>query len=277
MTTVDAVTDETASRPGARRAKPLLDRFWVRLTLKALTVGLLLLAWQLYSQHVSPIIFPGPARVFDAAREMVRSGEIFTATAASLKVFALGYAIAIGSGVLLGILFGRVRLFAVSTEHVFNALYVTPQIALLPLLIVWFGLGFTAKVSLVFLVSFFPIMFNTADGVRQVSRGYVEVARSYGASELQLLREVTLPSIFPYVMTGLRLGAGRGLTGMVVAEIFTAISGLGGIIVKSGNTLQTDKLFVPIFVLGLIGMVVIQGGSYLENRLVAWKRTERAF
>jgi len=275
MSTLDAAGPTAAGDLQTR--KPALDRFWVRFSLKMGVLGLILLAWHLYSGHVSPILMPSPSRVFEAGREMVRSGEIFTASGESLRIFAIGYALAVGSGVVIGVLFGRVRLFAVSTEHVFNALYVTPQIALLPLLIVWFGLGTTSKIAIIFLVSYFPIMFNTADGMRQVSRGYVEVARSYGASEVQLLREVTLPSIFPYVMTGLRLGAGRGLTGMVVAEIFTAISGLGGIIVTSGNTLQTAKLFVPIFVLGIIGMIVIQGGTYLENKLVAWKQTERAF
>jgi len=271
------IVSEVLPAEGDRSLKPLLERLWVRLLLKTTTLGLILLAWELYSKHVSPILAPGPGRVFDAARAMISSGEIFTATGQSLRVFAIGYIMASVAGVIVGVIYGRVRLFSVATEHVFNALYVTPQIALLPLMIIWFGLGNTAKIALIFLVSFFPVMFNTADGMRQVSRGFVEVARSYGASEMQLLREVTFPSILPSVMTGLRLGAGRGLTGMVVAEIFTAISGLGGIIVTSGNTLHTDRLIVPIFVLGIIGMTVIQGGFYLEKKLVGWKQTERAF
>lgn len=257
--------------------KQLLDRIWVRAGLKLATLGLILLGWQLYSASVSPIIMPSPQEVWTASVDMVKSGEIFSATAISLKAFVVGYGLAVAGGISIGILFGRVRVFTVSTSHVFNALYVTPQIAFLPLIIVWFGLDFAPKVAIIFLVSFFPIMFNTADGVQQISRGYVEVARSYGAGEFQMLREVMLPSILPFMMTGLRLGAGRGLTGMIVAEYFTAINGLGGIIVKSGNTLQTAKVFVPIFMLGIIGTLIIQGGRMLENQLVAWKQSERAF
>lgn len=257
---------------------PLSSRRSVRLIVQISVLLLLLVAWQLYSAIVSPIILPSPAAVWNAGVEMAISGELWSATLASLKVFAIGFGLAIVVGLVLGVAIGRSRWFSAGTEHILTAVYVTPQIALLPLIIVWFGLGLGAKVAIVFLVSVFPIMFNAKDGVAQISANYVDVARSYGASETAVLREVMIPSITPHVMTGMRLSAGRGLTGMVVGEMFTGISGLGGIIVAAGNTLQTAKTFAPIFVLAVIGLIVIQGGKWLEtNVLVKWKNTERAF
>ena len=193
-------------------------------------------------------------------------------------MFVIGFGLSNIVGIVLGIAVGRSRWLSAGTEHILTIIYVTPQIALLPIIIVWFGLGMGAKVTIVFLVGLFPIIFNTRDGVARISAHHVEVARSYGASEAAVLWEVMIPSIAPHMMTGIRQGAGRGLTGMVVGEMFTGISGLGGIIVTAGNTLQTAKAFAPIFVLAAIGLVVIEGGRWLEtNVFVKWKNTERAF
>lgn len=258
--------------------KPLSSRRSVRLVLQLGVLLLLLVAWQLYSATVSPIILPSVGAIWDAALQMAVSGELWSATLASLEVFVIGFAMAIVAGIVIGIAVGRSHWVSAASEHVLTAIYVTPQIALLPLIIVWFGLEMEAKIVLVFLVSVFPIMFNTRDGIAQISAQHVDVARSYGASETFVLREVMIPSFMPYVMTGIRLGAGRGLTGMVVGEMFTGISGLGGIIVAAGNTLETAKAFAPIFVLAAIGLVVIEGGKWLETHVfVKWKNTERAF
>ena len=258
--------------------KPLVSRRGARLIVQIGVVVLLLTGWQMYSTTVSPIILPGLPAIWDAGKAMVVSGELWSATLASLKVFAIGFGLSIIVGSVLGIAVGRSRWFSASTEHILTVIYVTPQIALLPIIIVWFGLGVQAKVALVFLVSVFPILFNARDGVAQISAHHVEVARSYGASEAAVLWEVMIPSIAPHLMTGIRQGAGRGLTGMVVGEMFTGISGLGGIVVSAGNTLQTAKAFAPIFVLAAIGLVVIEGGKWLETHVfVKWKNTERAF
>jgi ABC-type nitrate/sulfonate/bicarbonate transport system permease component len=271
-------TSQTRSVSTRMARKPLSSRRSVRFAVQISVLLLLLVAWQFYSTTVSPIILPGLPAVWNAGKEIAISGELWAATLASLEVFAIGFGLAIIVGVVLGIAVGRSRWFSAGTEHILTVVYVTPQIALLPIIIVWFGLGLEAKVVLVFLVSMFPIMFNARDGVAQISAHHVEVARSYGASEAAVLREVMIPSIAPYVMTGIRQGAGRGLTGMVVGEMFTGISGLGGIIVAAGNTLQTAKAFAPIFVLAAIGLVVIEGGKWLETHVfVRWKNTERAF
>jgi ABC-type nitrate/sulfonate/bicarbonate transport system permease component len=256
----------------------LSSRGSVRFMVQIGVVVLLLVAWQLYSATVSPIILPSLDAVWTAGKAMAVSGELLSATVASLTVFAIGFGLAIIVGVVLGVAVGRSRWFSAGVEHILTIVYVTPQIALLPVIIVWFGLGMEAKIVLVFLVSVFPIIFNARDGVAQISANHVDVARSYGASETTVLREVMIPSIAPYVMTGIRQGAGRGLTGMIVGEMFTGISGLGGIIVAAGNTLQTAKAFAPIFVLAAIGLVVIEGGKWLETHVfVKWKNTERAF
>jgi len=265
----------TPARPAA--PKSLLDRRLARLGIRVAAVAVLVLAWQLASQNTSQLLLPSPNSVWRAGVAMVKSGELARAIGQSLQALAIGYLSAILVGLIVGILVGRFRFVNVATTHILNAFYVTPQLAFLPLVILWFGLGFQAKIVIIFLVSVFPVLFNTADGMGQVSSHHVEVARSYGANEIRVLREVTMPSILPSVMTGVRLAAGRALTGMIVAEFFTSISGLGGILVTAGNQLDTARVFVPIFVLAVLGVAIIQGGRAVENRLVGWKKTEKAF
>ena len=157
-----------------------------------------------------------------------------------------------------------------------NALYSTPQVALTPLLMLWFGLGFTVKVSMVFIFAFFPILINTASGVKNVSGSMVEVGRAYMASERQILMKVVLPAALPFIMAGLRIAVGRAVVGMIVAELFTAITGLGAMLTLYGNLFETAKMFVVILVLALLGVTLIQAAQALERKLARWKETERA-
>jgi NitT/TauT family transport system permease protein len=157
-----------------------------------------------------------------------------------------------------------------------SALYSTPNVALIPLLILWFGLGMLSKIVIVFLAAFFPIIVNTYGGVRNVSRGLVEIAQAEGASEAQIFSKIIVPASLPFIMTGIRLAVGRAVVGMVVAEMFTAMSGLGGAIVYYGSAFATDKLFVVIILLALLGVSLTEAVKWLEVRLAPWKETERA-
>ena len=140
----------------------------------------------------------------------------------------------------------------------------------------WFGLGFTVKVSMVFIFAFFPILINTASGVKNVSGSMVEVGRAYMASERQILMKVVLPAALPFIMAGLRIAVGRAVVGMIVAELFTAITGLGAMLTLYGNLFETAKMFVVILVLALLGVTLIQGAQALERKMARWKETERA-
>ena len=246
----------------------------------ALRVGstvILIVVWEFFGRRVNPILFSHPTAILRAGVDLTASGELPRAILTSLQNFVAGFSLAAVVGVTLGLLVGRFRPLEYALRHILDAFYVTPQVALIPLVILWFGLGPPAKIFIIFLVGMFPIFYNTADGVRSLSRGLVEVAEAYGASERQQFREVTVPATLPHIMTGVRLGIGRSLTGMVVAEMFTATSGLGAITVFYANTLDTARLFVPVIVLTLLGVSLLQFGLYLERRFAPWKETERAW
>lgn len=271
------VADPRTALPGLR--SPLAIGAGI-LSPTALRVGstvVLVVLWEFFGRRVNPILFSYPTAILRAGVDLTVSGELPRAILTSLQNFVAGFALAAVVGVTLGLLVGRFRPLEYALRHILDAFYVTPQVALIPLVILWFGLGPPAKIFIIFLVGMFPIFYNTADGVRSLGRGLVEVAEAYGASERQQFREVTVPATLPHIMTGVRLGIGRSLTGMVVAEMFTATSGLGAITVFYANTLDTARLFVPVIVLTLLGVALLQLGLYLERRFAPWKETERAW
>ena len=155
--------------------------------------------------------------------------------------------------------------------------HATPNVALIPLLILWFGLGLLSKIVIIFLAGFFPIIVNTYAGVRNVGRGLVEVALAEGASEAQVFTKIVVPASLPFITTGVRLAMGRAVVAMVVAELFTALSGLGGAIMNYGNAFKTDKLFVIIIVLALLGVGLTESvrgwkaRAVERNRECLWK------
>ncbi len=268
-----------SARPSPRAAPQRARKFRltnypnpIRIASVALTLGL----WEWYGRGVDPIFFSYPTAVVAAVPAMIAKGELQRALLLSLQGLAAGFGLAIVFGIVLGLLVGRYRLFDYILDVQISALYSTPNVALIPLLILWFGLGMKSKIVIVFLAAFFPIIVNTYGGVRNVSRGLVEIAQAEGASEAQIFGKIIVPASLPFIMTGIRLAVGRAVVGMVVAEMFTAITGLGGAIIYFSNAFATDKLFVVIILLALLGVGLTEGVKYLEARLAPWKETERA-
>lgn len=202
--------------------------------------------------------------------------ELFGAMWASFSSLFWGFTLASISAVILGLLMGRYRTFEWTLDPYFNALYATPLVALIPLIILWFGLGDTAKIVIVFLLTFFSVWINTLVGVKNVSGSLVEVGRSFVASEWQINLKIILPATVPYIMAGLRQGIGRALIGIVVAEFYTAITGMGALISQYGNFFQTGRMFVPILVLMLLGVLLTELLKLAERKVAPWKETERA-
>jgi NitT/TauT family transport system permease protein len=268
----DSTTDQTISF-NEKIKKILLSPYFLR----AFTITFFLILWEVVGRRLNPLLMSYPTEVAIALWNSIISGEIIRETFTSLKCFSIGTGSAIIIGIVVGVLIGRYKIADYTMSHFLNALYVTPRVAMIPLIIMWFGLGLMAKIIIVFLVAVFPIAFNTADGVRNMSRSLVEVGKAYGANERQIVSEIMIPAVIPFIMSGVRLGIGRALTGMVVAEMFTAITGLGAMIVISSNTLQTDRLFVAIIVLAIFGIVLLQLGTYLERKFSPWKETEKAW
>ena len=245
-------------------------------TIRLISVAAFMFIWEIYGRQMNPILMSYPTAIAVAFYEMLVSGELFDALLSSLQAFMVGFIVSIVLGVIVGTLMGAYRSFEYAIDPFINALYATPNVALIPLLIMWVGLGFTAKASIVFLVAFFPIAVTTYSGVKNISGSLVEIGRAYGASQGQTFQKIILPGAIPFIITGVRLAVGRGVVGIVVAEFFTAINGLGGLIIKFSNQFETAKLFVPIIILAVMGVLLTESVKFFERKLAPWKETERA-
>jgi ABC-type nitrate/sulfonate/bicarbonate transport system permease component len=265
---------DAVAAPAARPA-----RCWVApraLVIRSLSLLATLVIWEWYGRGVDPIFLSYPSAIAAAIPGMIETGELPRAFLASISGLAIGLAFSIVFGVLLGLLMGRFRTIDYLLDVQISALYATPTVGLLPLLILWFGLGTLAQVILIFLAAFFPIIVNTHAGVRNVSQGLVEVVKVEAASEFQIFMKVIVPASLPFIMTGVRLAMGRAVVGMVVGEYFTSVEGLGGAIVNYGNSFATAKLFVILIVLALLGIVLTETVRFAERWAAPWKETERA-
>ena len=266
-----AAIDETAQvLPEAARAAEA-QRRWSGLAVRVTSLAVILTAWEAYGRFfLNPVIFTYPTAIARAFVELTVSGALPRAAGESLWVLFAGWAVAIILGMPLGLLMARYRIVEQSLDTYVNALYATPIVALVPLIINWFGFTELARMVIVFLFAVFPILINTFQGVRNVEPGLIEVAHSFSSREPQLWRDVVLPSALPYIVAGLRLAIGRGLVGLVVAELFTSIAGLGGIIERSAPAIRNDQMMVPIVLLMGIGVGLTAGLKALERWLAPW-------
>ena len=231
----------------------------------------LLAVWELGGRRISPFLFATPSAILAAAGQVIGSGELWKYLQVSLKVFLVGTVLGSLVGIVGGVAIARSRLLDLALEPLMIALYSTPMVALIPLLVLWLGFGDSAKAAVIFLFTLFPVLLNTYQGVKSVDPKLLEVARAYRSSERALWLDVILPSSLPFMVAGVRLAIGRGLVGMVVADLYTAVSGIGYLIVRYAQNIQIDKLFVPIVVLSLMGVTLVQGLRWLEARVAPWQ------
>lgn len=243
----------------------------------ALFYILFFVIWEFYGRTLSSLVFSYPSAIVEAAIEMVRNGELSVALVESTTVLLKGLFLSLIIGILVGFALGRFAIIRRIFGPIVNLFYIAPRVIFIPLLVVWFGLSQTSKVVLIVLAAVFPVIFNVTDGVRSVSAQYVEVARSYGANEWQVTREVTIPAILPFIGAGVKNAIGRGLTGLIVAEFFIGASGIGGLLQKVSAAYRIDKSFVIILILVIMGFVLTKIGEYVESYFGRWRETERAF
>jgi ABC-type nitrate/sulfonate/bicarbonate transport system permease component len=247
--------------PAAKPRRPLPS--WV-ITVASLVV--LLGAWEIFGRDVNPVFGSYPSAIAEAGWQLARTGKLWAALSDSLRPFLVGYGLAILIGVPIGLVTGRFRTVEAAIGIYITAGYAMPLVALVPLLVLWLGLGFAVKVAVVFLMSVFPICINTWVGVTAVPKTLIEVGKSFVAPDTVILRRIVLPATLPYIMAGIRLAVGRAVVAMVIAEFFTSISGLGAIIITSANNFDTATMFVPIVIL----MVMAIGLTYLIGAVERW-------
>jgi NitT/TauT family transport system permease protein len=228
-------------------------------------------AWEFFGRGVDPIFGSYPSAIAAAFWDLLKSGLLGRALWQSMQAFLVGYGLSVIVGVPLGLVIGRSRTIEAAIGVFITAAYAMPLVALVPFLVLLLGLGFAVKASVVFLMAVFPIVINTWLGVRAVPKTLIEVGKSFVASDFTILRRIVLPATIPYIMAGIKLAVGRAVVAMVIAEFFTAISGLGGIIINSANNFDTARMFVPVILLmvlatGLNGLV-----GWIERRVAPWQ------
>jgi NitT/TauT family transport system permease protein len=261
---VDVVERASAQGEASADAKPRRPvPSWIITTA---SVVVLLAVWEGFGHDINPVFGSYPSAIAEAGWQLARTGKLWAALLDSLRPFLLGYVLAIVIGVPIGLVTGRFRTVEAAIGIYITAGYAMPLVALVPLLVLWLGLGFAVKVAVIFLMAVFPICINTWVGVTAVPKTLIEVGKSFVAPNSVILRRIVLPATLPYIMAGIRLAVGRAVVAMVIAEFFTSISGLGAIIITSANNFDTATMFVPIVIL----MVMAIGLTYLIGAVERW-------
>jgi sulfonate transport system permease protein len=238
-------------------------------------VALILLVWELVAPFINPIFFTSPSKIAQAFYDTTVSGELPYFLWQSLQVMFYGLVIAIVVGIALGVAMARIRWLDWALDLPINALYATPLVAVVPLLVLWFGIYLKAKIIVVFLFAVFPLLINTYQGVRECDKNMLEVAQSFRSTEWRTWHDVLLPFALPYIIAGVRLAIGRGLIGMIIAEFYTTISGLGFMITKYANVFAMDKTFVPVIVLMVLGVSLTSLLKWVGRRIAPWSSANR--
>ncbi len=229
--------------------------------------------WQLGSSEgwISPILVPSPYEVMLALWRLIVTGELFGHLLASLQRLLIGSALGMSFGIAVGISAGIFSLARSTGLPVVAALYPVPKIALLPLFILWFGIGEPSKIATIAFGTFFPMVIATAGGVDAVDRSLIRMGQSFGLSPWQIVRSIILPATLPAVLPGLRIAASTGIVLLVAAEMIGAREGLGAFVLLAGNLMATDRLLAGVVVLSMLGLVIAACIGWLERKLLAWR------
>jgi ABC-type nitrate/sulfonate/bicarbonate transport system permease component len=266
VTTVTAAPHRTASpRPSVTRR--ILG---ANLPYQVLTFVVFAAAWEIYAREWGGLLIPTFTETVVATLELLGSAELWQAMYVSNQALVLGFLIAVVVGVPAGILLGRFRTLERFADVYLNILLVTPMAAIIPLLMMSVGFGLAARVILVTIFSIVMVVVNSRTGVRQVDPSLIEMARSFGATERQVWTRVLLPGALPAVMTGIRLGLGRAVTGMVIVELLMVSAALGGLILEYRGLFKAPLLYGTIVIILAEALLLISAARWCERRLTGW-------
>ena len=221
--------------------------------------------------RINPMFMSAPSLIFKAAVGLFSSGEIYNDLKISGIEFFGGYILSVVVAIPFGILTGWYKRASYVFDPFVNAMNATPRVALLPLVIIWLGIGIPSKVGIIFLGAVFPMLINARDGVKTTPLNLINAARSFGASEWQVFKSVVFPSTLPFLLTGLRIAVGRALVGVLVGELYAATAGIGFMITVAGATFQTDKVFVGVLIFAFSGIVLTEILDRIEHRFDKWR------
>ena len=278
QTAVVPRVDESVVVQAPSTGNPLTRTALRRWILRVAFLAAILGSWQLYSGSVSKAVLAGPIDIAEAFWNLyVAEPAMYGPLGTTSLALGLGLLIAVAIGIALGIGVGVSKRCEWIVGPYLTFLFAIPSIALIPLLIIWLGIGFQLRVFLVVIAAVFPVIINTAAGVRGADAELVETAHSMVATPWQVLTTVRLPAALPFIFAGINQALSLGLAGVIVAEMTATISGLGGLIITYANFFQTANLFVPILTLmaASVGLNILFAA--LERRLMPWHSTEHTY
>jgi NitT/TauT family transport system permease protein len=242
-----------------------------RVFLPLLSLVIVFGGWELVGRSIDPLLFAPPTAVAAEFRNLMASGELQAAAKITMQALFLGYALAVLVGIPFGIVMGVWTRFGDILQPYLYAIFSTPRVVVVPLIVVWFGIGFEARLFLVFFWSAIAISVNTAQGVRHARPDLVEVAHSFNVSRVQMARHVLIPGAIPFVLAGLRIGAERAIVGVIIGEMFLQIVGLGGIITAGSADLRPARMLCAVVVIAVMGTIIITALDAIERRFQNWK------
>ncbi len=263
-----ATSQAVRSAAGWRGAYASLEGWELPLMLAA--AGLALWETVAAQRWVNPLLISSPSRIVAAAVWLFGHG-FWNGIAISAREFGWGFGLALATGLPLGLVLGWYRRPRLALEPFISMLLALPRVALMSLILLWLGIGLESKVAVVYLGAFFPILVTVMTGIKTLDPVLMNCARSFGASDPQIFRTLALPGTLPFIVTGMRLGIGRGLVGVVVGELIAATGGVGHMMSRAGATFQVDKVFVGVLLLAGAGFLLAEALNVVERALEKWR------
>lgn len=273
VTSPPRTPSETRGQAAAQPKKPFLHRRSGVWTVRVLAFVLIVGGWEVYAADLPRALLAPPSEVAVAFyQQLFVDGSLRGALSSSLLSLVGGFGLALLFGIPLGVAMGRSRKLEHLVDPYVMFLYAIPNVALVPLFVIWLGFDFKLRLAYVVISSIFPIVINVMTGVKNVSVDLIECGQSFCANERQKLRTIVLPSAIPYIMTGARQGLSHAWVGVVVAEMLATLTGLGGLILTYGNRFRTADMLVPIVAIMLLAVFLQVGLARLQSGLTPWDR-----
>jgi NitT/TauT family transport system permease protein len=236
------------------------------------TVALFLVVWQIVGANdiIRSDLISYPSEIAGTLLQMIASGELGSNLAVSLQEFVQGFLPAIGFGIMAGTAFALSRRLHYLFEPLIVALNTSPIIAFVPIVVVWFGVGTESKAIMVFLAAVIPIVINTMTGITQVHESWIRACRAFGANRSQVILKAMLPGALPSVMVGVRLAVGRAIVGLIAAEMYVSVRGIGRLIQVYSTSERAAEIFVLVTVVASFGFLLVTLLRRLEGLIAPW-------
>jgi NitT/TauT family transport system permease protein len=247
-----------------------------KVVLPIVSLAIFFVAWQIVGTHTNPILFTTPIKVAQAFWDLLMNGQLAPAFGGALRDLGIGYGAAAVVGIVVGLAMGRSPVVERMLNPYVNFFQATPLIALVPLVIIWFGVTLEARVVVVFILGVWSIIINTSTGVKETSPSLLDVGRIYKLNALQVVRDVQLPNAVPHIFAGLRIALGKALIGVMIAQMEISITGLGGIVINYGDAFKTAYLLAGVVTASLVGVIAAMFLEVVRKRVFPWTEDEES-